>query len=185
MAGADEVPETLGTPRLLLRPARPEDARVHRTLWTERDARVPAHRRIDALGHPTLAEITADLSRRADAVPGAARSPALDSLGLLMVERCHEGDAIGYCGLIEEDDAEGPQIAYELLRATQGNGYATEAAGEVVRWARRAGHDRLRATVWDWNVASLRVLAKLGFEDTGTVTARSPHGLTLLLVMRL
>ncbi|UEJ84187.1 GNAT family N-acetyltransferase [Brachybacterium halotolerans subsp. kimchii] len=175
----------LGTPRLLLRPVRPEDARVHRTLWTERDARVPAHRRIDAQGRPTLAEITADLSRSANAVLGAGGSPTHEALGLLTVERRREGDAIGYCGLIEEDDAEGPQIAYELLRSTQGNGYATEAAGEVVRWARRAGHDRLRATVWDWNVSSLRVLAKLGFEDTGTVTARSPHGLTLLLAMRL
>ena len=33
-------------------------------------------------------------------------------------------------------------------------------------WARRTGHARLRATVWDWNTASRHVLAKVGFVET-------------------
>lgn len=184
-AGDPGASGTLETSRLLLRPARPEDALVHRTLWSERDARVPAHRRIDAQGHPTLTEIAEDLARDPEPVLGAGGTPFHGALGLLTVERREERDAIGYCGLVEEVDPEGPQIAFELLRARQRCGYATEAAAEVVRWSRCAGHDRLRATVWDWNTASLRVLAKLGFEDSGIVTARSPHGLTLLLSRKL
>ena len=47
----------LWTERLLLRPWRVADAAVQREWWTERDARVPPHRRIDADGHPTLEEL--------------------------------------------------------------------------------------------------------------------------------
>jgi len=35
-----------------------------RKLWTERDPRVPLHRRIGADGHPTLADIQATISDR-------------------------------------------------------------------------------------------------------------------------
>lgn len=47
----------LETDRLLLRPWRVAEAVVQRELWIERDPRVPPHRRIDAHGHPTLAEL--------------------------------------------------------------------------------------------------------------------------------
>jgi len=46
----------LETDRLLLRPWRVAEAAVQRELWTERDPRVPPHRRIDADGNPTVAE---------------------------------------------------------------------------------------------------------------------------------
>jgi [ribosomal protein S5]-alanine N-acetyltransferase len=85
----------LETARLLLRPWRVAEAVVQRELWTERDPRVPPHRRIDADGHPTVA----DLKER---IP--TNQPSL-SFGLLAVERKAAGDVIGYCGLI---DARGP-----------------------------------------------------------------------------
>ena len=47
----------LETDRLLLRPWRVGEAVVQRELWTERDPRVPPHRRIDADGRPTVAEL--------------------------------------------------------------------------------------------------------------------------------
>ena len=47
----------LETGRLLLRPWRVAEAVVQRELWTERDPRVPPHRRIDADGHPTVADL--------------------------------------------------------------------------------------------------------------------------------
>ena len=46
----------LETDRLLLRPWRVSEAVVQRELWTERDARVPARRRVDADGRPSVAE---------------------------------------------------------------------------------------------------------------------------------
>src|SRR5882757_4516421 len=76
--------------RLLLRPWRVAEADVQRELWTERDPRVPPHRRIDAEGHPTVADLEDSI-----------RANRPSSVGLLAVERKAEGDVIGYCGLIE------------------------------------------------------------------------------------
>ena len=153
----------LTTARLLLRPARVSDALVQRELWAERDPRVPAHRRIDADGHPTLTELEDRI--RAGAQPG-----------LLMVSV--GGDVIGYCGIIDNahGPADEPELAYELLRRAWGNGYATEAAEAVVAWARASGYRRLWAGVREWNTASRRVLAKLGFVETDRVDTDPVHG---------
>jgi RimJ/RimL family protein N-acetyltransferase len=52
----------------------------------------------------------------------------------------------------------------------------------VVTWASGAGYRRLWAEVWDWNVASRRVLEKLGFRETGQVKHDAVHGDSLLAV---
>lgn len=148
----------LETERLLLRPWRVAEAVVQREVWAERDPRVPKHRRIDEDGHPTVAELE-----------DAIRKHQPSSTGLLAVERKAAGDVIGYCGLVDSGrgpDGE-PELAFELLRRTWGQGYATEAASAVLEWARSSGYARLSATVWDWNTASRRVLAKVGFTETG------------------
>lgn len=163
----------LETDRLLLRPRRGEDAGVVRQLWLERDPRVPAHRRIGPDGRPTVEEVEAALR---------AERPASPSLGLLSVELRRTGDVVGYCGLVDSPrGADGePELAFELLRAVWGRGYATEAGLAVVDRARSAGHDRLWAGVWDWNLASRRVLAKLGFTETGVEEVDPAHGTTLV-----
>ncbi|MEL7974590.1 GNAT family N-acetyltransferase [Isoptericola sp. F-RaC21] len=162
----------LETERLLLRPWRVEEAVVQRALWAERDPRVPPHRRLDEAGRPTTDEIEAWIR-------GGSRA----GLGLLAAQRRREGDVIGYCGLV--DGAVGPhepELAYELLRRAWGAGYATEAAGAVVGWARESGYRRLWSTVRDWNTASLRVLAKTGFVPSGRVEADAVHGDSVFLV---
>jgi RimJ/RimL family protein N-acetyltransferase len=56
-----------------------------------------------------------------------------------------------------------------------GHGYATEAARAVVAAAADTGRSRLWSTVGVWNVPSLRVLEKLGFErDHTTEEANGP-----------
>jgi ribosomal-protein-alanine N-acetyltransferase len=168
----EQLPGILMTERLVLRPLEPGDAGVMRQLWSERDERVPPHRRLDDEGRPTVEELAARL-----------RAEAPDS-GLLAVERKGVGDVIGYCGINALDDAppDEPELAFELLRAVHNHGYATEAGGAVVAWAREAGYSRLRAGVWDWNVASRRVLQKLGFREVGNVGPRSPHGQSLMTI---
>lgn len=160
---------TVETDRLVLRPRRAEEAAVYRHLWTERDPRVPPHRRIDPVGRPTVADIAARLG---------------DEPGLLAVERRDTGSVIGCCGLIVrgQGSADEPELAYELLRAAHGCGYATEAGRAVVTWASEAGYPRLWAGVRDWNVPSRRVLAKLGFRETGEVERDAVHGDSLLTV---
>lgn len=171
MGGGREA--VLETDRLLLRPWRVDEAGVMRELWTERDPRVPPHRRIDADGRPTIAELEDRIRDRRSSLPA--------------IERRDAGDVIGYCGLVDSGrGAEGePELAFELLRRAWGRGYATEASLAVLDWARAAGHRRLWATVWDWNAASRRVLAKLGFTETGRREVDAVHGTTLFTAIRL
>ena len=173
MVGNTEI--ELRTARLLLRPWRVPEATVQRQLWLERDPRVPAHRRINADGHPTLAE----LQQRIRAQPPPTAS------GFLAVQRLGDDAVLGYCGLIEGDGDHDPELAFELLRRFWGQGYATEAATAVLGWARSSGHRSLRATVWDWNTASRRVLAKVGFTEVATRKPVSEHGSMILTTMTL
>ena len=171
------VLDTLETERLVLRRRRVDEAAIYRRLWTERDERVPPHRRIDPEGRPSVEDMAAQL-RAARGEPGP---------GLLAVERKDTADVIGYCGLVFHGNGspDEPELAYELLRAVHGRGYATEAARAVVTWAGDAGCPRLWATVRDWNAASRRVLAKLGFRETGRVEPDAVHGDSLLTVREL
>ena len=164
------------TSRLMLRAWRTIEADVMRELWAERDPRVPPHRRIDVDGHPTLAELEESI-----------RTNPPSSLGLLALERKDTHGVIGYCGLVDSGRGrEGePELAFELLHRFWGQGYATEAAWEVVDWARASGYERLWATVWDWNTASRRVLAKLGFTETDQQEVDPARGTTLFTTRRL
>jgi ribosomal-protein-alanine N-acetyltransferase len=168
------VLDTLETDRLILRRSRAGDAAIYRQLWTERDPRVPPQRRTDSEGRPTVEDIAAQIrAEREESGPG-----------LLAVERKGTADVIGYCGLIIHGNGspDEPELAYELLRAAHGCGYATEAGKAVVTWASEAGYRRLRAGVWDWNVASRRVLDKLGFREAGRAGPSSVYGHSLLTV---
>jgi ribosomal-protein-alanine N-acetyltransferase len=51
----------------------------------------------------------------------------------------------------------------------------------VLDWARSSGYERLWASVWDWNTASRRVLAKLEFIEVDR--EETAHG-TNLVTMR-
>lgn len=150
---------------------------MFRQLWTERDHRVPPHRRIGADGRPTVADV-------ADQIRAEREEPRP---GMWAVERKATADVIGYCGLVwrGKGSPDEPELAFELLRAAHGFGYATEAGRAVVTWAADAGYPRLWATVRDWNIASRRVLEKLGFRETGRVEPDAVHGDSLLTVREL
>lgn len=163
----------LETERLLLRPWRSTDAAFHRRLWAERDPRVPPHRRLAADGHPTVADLE-EWARGYDQTPAP---------GLLVVERRDTGAAVGYCGLVANSVGvpDEPELAYEFLQVSWNHGYATEASGAVIGAARELGYRHLASTVRDWNTASLRVLGKLGFVDTGQRERDQAHGDSVLL----
>ncbi|MBO0995864.1 GNAT family N-acetyltransferase [Bacillus sp. SD088] len=135
------------TERLLLSMWEESDTSWYRELVSERGA-----------GMPPLDTARNNIIRLRDKAPE-------NEISLLTIRRQHEGDFIGYCGLIiGRSTLEEPEIAYELFQRVHGNGYATEAASAVLEAAIATGRRRLWATVRSWNIASFRVLEKLGFE---------------------
>ena len=58
-----------------------------------------------------------------------------------------------------------PEIGYGMIEAFWGRGYATESAGAMCRWA----------LAQPGVSASIRVLAKLGFQPTGTLGEEGPR----------
>jgi ribosomal-protein-alanine N-acetyltransferase len=60
------------------------------------------------------------------------------------------------------------EIGYSVLPQFQSQGYASEAAAGLVAWAlARPGVDRVIAETLEENLASRRVLARLGFRPVG------------------
>lgn len=116
----------LETERLLLRPSVVEDAEVFRRLWTERDLRGPAHRRIDADGRPSVQDI-------------AERIAGQRTTGPQLLTVLRDDEVIGYCGLTSNGHgtAEEPELAYELLR--QPTATATPRRRRPPSWSGRSG----------------------------------------------
>jgi ribosomal-protein-alanine N-acetyltransferase len=90
--------------------------------------------------------------------------------GFALVHRAG-GAVVGSCGYKGPPDPEGVvEIAYGVDAAYQGQGYATEAARALVRYAFGSGRvRRVRAHTWPEENASTRVLTKCGFEWIGAV----------------
>jgi ribosomal-protein-alanine N-acetyltransferase len=86
-------------------------------------------------------------------------------LGFNLVELAETGEAIGICGLVHRDTYRYPDVGYAFLDDCAGKGFATEATARVVDHA----FDDLRlpellAITSDSNIASRRVLEKIGFK---------------------
>ena len=81
------------------------------------------------------------------------------------------GSVIGTAGFKGPPDEDGTvEIAYGIVPAYEGRGYATEAAAALVEFAGESGRVRLvRAHTLPTPNASTRVLAKCGFEHMGEV----------------
>ena len=151
---------TLHTVRLRLRPfdeldaddlfAMHSSANVMRywdaPLWTERD--------------------------RAERFIAACRQMSEEGSGVrLAVERDCDGALIGWCSVSRWNPAcRSASLGYCFDDAVWGQGYATEAARAVLRWAFDAlDLNRVQAETDTRNLASARVLEKLGFVREGTL----------------
>ncbi|MGY2704140.1 ribosomal-protein-alanine N-acetyltransferase [Nocardioides sp. HB32] len=89
----------------------------------------------------------------------------------LAVDRTSDGAFIGWCALVRwNPDHRSAAMGYCFDRAAWGHGYATEAAGAVLAWAfDTLDLNRVQAETDTRNVASARVLEKLGFVREGTL----------------
>ena len=74
-------------------------------------------------------------------------------------------ELVGFCGFAVLSSLPEPQLLYALLERFTGRGIATEMGRACIAAARaRPGFDEIVADVDEVNAASVRVLAKLGFE---------------------
>jgi RimJ/RimL family protein N-acetyltransferase len=100
-------------------------------------------------------------------------------VGLWLV---HEGgEPIGFCGFMELDTHEEPELVYALLERCTGRGLGTEMGGATIAAARAAGFTEIWAGVDEVNAASLRVLEKLGFQRVRVLQGEFGNLLSLRL----
>ncbi|MGH9743681.1 MAG: GNAT family N-acetyltransferase [Candidatus Acidiferrum sp.] len=79
----------------------------------------------------------------------------------------------GFCGLQPLDDLPGVEIGWWLAPANWGKGIATEAARKVLMDGfGRCGLNRIVAVAQEENIASTRVMEKLGMRYEGVVSHR-------------
>ena len=81
---------------------------------------------------------------------------------------------IGYTGFVNSMD--GPEVGWRFATAYWGNGLATEAARAVLAHGfETLGFSRVLATVQEENVASRRVMEKLGMRLLGNLDRQGQH----------
>jgi RimJ/RimL family protein N-acetyltransferase len=144
----------LETERLVIRPFEPErDAEPLHELWGDAEAMqfVPSGPRASV---DQTRELLESLSGRAP-----------EGLGFWALEERGGGRLVGGVGLFPLA-WKGPELelAYHVVPAAWGRGYATEAGGASIRWAfEELGYERLVSICVPANIASRRVMEKLGF----------------------
>jgi RimJ/RimL family protein N-acetyltransferase len=83
--------------------------------------------------------------------------------GLWHASLRHGGAAVGMCGLLRRDILPDVDVGYAYLPEYWGQGLASEAAAAVLRHgARKFALSRVIGVVSEGNLASIRVLEKLG-----------------------
>jgi RimJ/RimL family protein N-acetyltransferase len=86
-------------------------------------------------------------------------------VGLWLARERHTGDVVGFCGFLEVPSLHPePQLVYALFERYAGEGLATAMARTVIAAARERGFTTIVAGVDAANLASVRVLEKLGFK---------------------
>ena len=84
--------------------------------------------------------------------------------GYYIVELKHDAIPVGMCGLRTREGLDDVDLGYAFLAAHRGRWYGEEAAGGLLKFAREViGLPRVSAICSPGNVASIRVLQKIGF----------------------
>lgn len=152
MDDAEHASIILETPRLVLRCQTTADVTALTDLWAD-----PAATRF--MGGPR------DRDWLRAAFAETAQSPRAERYDLWPVVERATGRVVGHCGLLEKEVDGRPEIevVYLFAPAVWGQGYATEMAAAIVRWAREElGLPRLIALIEPENAASERVALKIG-----------------------
>lgn len=94
---------------------------------------------------------------------------------LLVTTKAHAGQVVGSVGVGLHDEGRRAELGFWIGRDHWGQGYATEAANQMMDFASGALKvPRFTGTLATDNAASLSVLAKLGFTETGRDERKVP-----------
>ncbi len=87
-----------------------------------------------------------------------------------MVTRADRCEVVGQIGFHEPPDADGyVEVGYMVFPEHRRKGYAEEAFRALIEWAcEHPGVNGIRAAVSPQNTASLNLVGKLGFTETGS-----------------
>ena len=101
---------------------------------------------------------------------GSLASYRLHGFGMYRVARQSDGKSIGLCGLVRRDYLSSPDLGYALFPEFAGQGFATEAAAAIFHYGKTVLNlPAIVGIVQASNVASKRVLEKVGLRPQGTV----------------
>ncbi|MCM3718052.1 GNAT family N-acetyltransferase [Fictibacillus phosphorivorans] len=88
--------------------------------------------------------------------------------GVWFVIEKESGRIVGDLGFKGKPVDHTVEIGYGIIPSAQGQGYATEAAHKLIEWSLSTKLvSRVIAECLEDNIASIHVLEKLGFEETG------------------
>jgi [ribosomal protein S5]-alanine N-acetyltransferase len=94
---------------------------------------------------------------------GPMASYAKHGFGLFLVESKEDDAPVGLCGLLKREVLDDVDVGYAFLPRHRGRGYALEAAGATLAFARESvGLTRVAAITNPENARSIRVLERLG-----------------------
>ena len=92
-----------------------------------------------------------------------------NGLGNFIVVHKESGKPIGSCGLYKRDHLEFPDIGFAFLPDYLGKGYGYEAASAMLEYALTdLKLEKVLGFTVDYNVASIKLLEKLGLKNVGT-----------------
>ena len=101
-------------------------------------------------------------------IEGLQRAPSTPGWFARAIVRKEDERLIGHCGFHgTPEDVGRAEIGYTVFEPYRRQGYASEAVGGLLEWARTQGTRVVVASVLADNRPSLGVVARLGFEPTG------------------
>ena len=101
--------------------------------------------------------------------------------GPFAVERIDDAELIGWSGVQQLPGYPMIEIIFAFETGSWGHGYATEVSAALLRQCfSELGLHEVVATVDPRNLASIRVLNKLGFESVGPITHKLNHAQGIL-----
>jgi [ribosomal protein S5]-alanine N-acetyltransferase len=162
------------TKRLVLRSATRADAINLKTLFSSPDVV-----RYIPPGPPLTLELAEQMVER------RAKLEEQRGFAPLVIHSRDSGDFLGSGGLLAGAETTDAEIAYHFMPAAWGKGYASEAGQAILEFGfRTAGLDQIVGVAYPENVASWKVLEKIGMDFQGIATYHGIDGLRKYVAYR-